>query len=270
MSPQARPIGVFDSGVGGLTVLNKLAESLPNEDLIYVGDTARVPYGNKSPQTIQLYARQSAQFLLEQSVKMIVVACNTVSAVALDIIEEISHVPVIGMIKAGSQAAIAKTSNGQIGVIGTYATITSQAYEKELNNLASSPIQIHSRPCPLFVPIVEEGWLEHPATQLIAEEYLNDLKKAQIETLILGCTHYPLLKNIIRAALPNVQLIDSGEEAASKAKLIIDENKLNKNNSGRQIDCYLTDITPTFEKIVHQFQFLHFDNLKKINLDLIK
>ncbi len=267
MSSSSQPIGVFDSGVGGLTVLNKLAETLPHEDLIYVGDTARVPYGNKSPQTIQLYAKQCAQFLLEQSVKAIVVACNTVSAVALDIIEEISHVPVIGMIKAGSEAAILKTHNRRIGVIGTYATITSQAYEKELLAMTKEPLQIYSQACPLFVPLVEEGWLHHPATHLIANDYLADFKKADIETLILGCTHYPLLKDIIHMTLPKVKLIDSGEEAALKAKKLITGQNLDKTLGDRKTLCYLTDITPTFKKIVSQFEHLHFDDLKQINLE---
>lgn len=250
-----KPIGVFDSGVGGLTVLRKLAELLPHENLLYLGDTARVPYGNKSPETIQLYAMQCAKFLLEQSVKLIVVACNTVSAVALKTIEEISHVPVVGMIKPGAQAAVRYAAHGKIGIIGTYATVKSRSYEDEIQRLRGMESSIIlSQACPLFVPLAEEGWHSHPATYTIAKEYLTCLQKEQVECLILGCTHYPLLKSVIQDIMPEARLIDSGEEAAIVAKDIIEKNaNVRLPEGNRQILCCLTDIHPGFQKIAKEF-----------------
>lgn len=265
-----QPIGVFDSGVGGLTVLHKLIEILPDEDLIYLGDTARLPYGNKSPQTIQFYAEQCAQFLLEKNVKLIVVACNTMSAVALDIVEAVSHVPVIGVINPGAKAAVAMTKHGKIGVIGTYATVKSQAYDLAITDFApNKELKIFSQACPLFVPFAEEGWHQHEAAYIVAKEYLSALQAHDVDTLILGCTHYPLLKTVIHSIMPEVALIDSGEEAALIAKQILIKNAaLNyPMNIARKIDGYLTDVNPRFSQIATQFLGIPFNSLEHVNLD---
>ncbi len=262
-----QPIGVFDSGVGGLTVLRKLAELMPNENLIYLGDTARVPYGNKSPETISLYAQQCAQFLLERQVKMIVIACNTVSAVALKAVQAISPVPVVGMIDPGA-AATARFS--RIGIIGTQATVQSKAYEIAIQSLNTArPVNIHAQACPLFVPLAEEGWHTHAAAELIAHEYLTPLQQAQIECLILGCTHYPLLKTIIQKTLPTVQLIDSGEEAAVVARASLEyTGQVMKNLSTvRTIEGYITDMNPNFATVAYRLLGRPFTHLEQVIVD---
>ena len=212
-----RPIGVFDSGLGGLTVLAELARLMPEEDYIYVGDTARVPYGTKSPEVIRRYADEITLFLMRQKVKMLVAACNTVSAVALSGLRKLP-VPVMGVIEPGAFAAARATRNHRIGVIGTPATIRSDSYKKAIRAHDSRAVVI-SQACPLFVPVVEEGWVNHPATLSIAREYLRPLQKARIDTLVLGCTHYPLLKKVLRTVMgPGVMLIDSADEIASAVK----------------------------------------------------
>jgi glutamate racemase len=267
MAEQA--IGVFDSGVGGLTVLRKLAELMPNENLIYLGDTARVPYGNKSAETICLYAQQCTRFLLERNVKMIVIACNTVSAVALQAVQAISPVPVVGMISPGAAAA-ARFSN--IGIIGTQATVQSKAYEIELRRLnAARNIHIHAQACPLFVPLAEEGWHTHSATELVAREYLAPLQLAHIDCLILGCTHYPLLNTVIQTILPSVQLIDSGEEAAGVAQVLLakmDKIRLSP-NPARNIQGYVTDMNPSFAAVAYRLLGMPFTQLQHIAIDAV-
>lgn len=264
-------IGVFDSGVGGLTALRKLAEILPAANLIYLGDTARVPYGNRSPEIIACYAQQCAQFLLAREVKMIVVACNTVSAVALNLIESISPVPVIGVIKPAVAAAANVSANGRIGIIGTRATIQSRAYEAEFQRLQlKQELQIFSHICPLFVPLVEEGWHDHQATYIIAREYLLPLIDAEIDTLILGCTHYPLLKKVIQEILPQVTLIDSGEEAAMVASQTITSvtDFSVANNDKRHIECYVTDpATTSILRLVHDIFGLPSDTVYQASID---
>ncbi len=268
-SNKRRPIGVFDSGVGGLTVLRKLAELLPNEDLLYLGDTARVPYGDKSPEKIRLYAQQCALFLLEQSVKLMVVACNTVSAVALEAIEEISTVPVVGTIKPCAEAATRCIQQGRIGIIGTRATVQSKSYEKEILRLNDpNKVSIFAQECPLFVPLAEEGWHGHPATYAIAKEYLTPLQKAKIECLILGCTHYPMLKKVIQEIMGGVRLIDSGEESALVARSILQSQSQMSSAKTRKIECWATDLTPTFASIVYQFLGLPASALHQVPLDL--
>jgi glutamate racemase len=209
-----RPIGVFDSGVGGLTVYRALTEAFPAESVVYFGDTGRYPYGVRSKRVIVEFSRQIAMFLEQKGCKFIVVACNTASALALDEITANAHVDVIGVIEPGASAAAAATRNGRIGVIGTEATISSQAYSRAI--LRHSPVaQIHPLACPLFVSLAEEGFAGKPATRLIAEEYLAPLRQADIDTLVLGCTHYPLLKADIGAVMgPGVHLIDSATEVA--------------------------------------------------------
>ena len=220
------PIGVFDSGLGGLTVAHEIMRQLPAESLIYFGDTARVPYGPKSPDTVRRYSREISAFLLEQGVKAIVVACNTATAHALPALREELDVPVIGVVEPGARAAVRATRTGHIGVIGTAGTIRSQAYERAIH--AENPdVRVTALACPLFVPIVEEGWTNHEAAHLIAEEYLAPFVKDPIDTLVLGCTHYPLLKPVIGEIVGrSVRLIDSAEETALDARRMLDANDL--------------------------------------------
>lgn len=217
MTGAAAPIGVFDSGIGGLTVARAIERLLPAESLLYLGDTARVPYGPKSPETVVRYSLEVLDWLLAGGVKAVVVACNTATAHALDRLREISPVPVIGVIGPGAAAALRTTRNRRIGVIGTAGTIASGAYPAALRTGSAGDLEVVDRPCPLFVPLVEEGWLTHPATRLIATEYLAPLRSAGIDTLVLGCTHYPLLKPLLADILgPGVTLIDSAEETAAE------------------------------------------------------
>jgi glutamate racemase len=217
VAKSAAPIGVFDSGIGGLTVAHELIRQLPHESIVYFGDTARVPYGPKSPDTVRRYSREIAAFLNEQGVKSIVIACNTATAHALPTLQSEMAMPVIGVVEPGARAAVAATTQGHIGVIGTVGTIKSGAYERAIRALAPD-VQITARACPLFVPLVEEGWVDHPATRLIAREYLEPLLEDRIDTLVLGCTHYPLLKPMLREVLgSDVRLIDSAEETAAEA-----------------------------------------------------
>jgi glutamate racemase len=209
------PIGIFDSGIGGLTVARALYERLPHESTIYFGDTARVPYGPKSPDTVRRYSLEILHWLLDQGVKAVVIACNTSTAHALEVLQAESPVPVIGVIDPGARAAVAAPHQGPIGVIGTAGTIASRAYARAIQN-AKPGAAVEQRACPLFVPLVEEGWFEHPAADLIAREYLEPLKRAGVDVLVLGCTHYPLLKPLLQRIMgPDTQLIDSGEETAA-------------------------------------------------------
>jgi glutamate racemase len=210
-----RPIGVFDSGIGGLTVVGGLVHHHPPASGVYFGDTARVPYGNKSPETVRRYSREILDFLLSREVKLVVVACNTASAHALATLRGVAPVPVEGVIEPGARAAVAASRSGRIGVIGTAGTVASGAYEEAIR-AADGEVIVAARACPLFVPLVEEGWLEHPATRLVAEEYLAPLLAHRIDTLVLGCTHYPLLKPLLSTVLgPEIRLIDSAEETAA-------------------------------------------------------
>lgn len=215
------PIGVFDSGLGGLTVVRALRTLLPDESLIYVGDTARVPYGPKSPETVRRFARQIADWLVSQQVKAIVIACNTATAHALDDLRAHLELPVIGVIEPGARAAVAASTAGSIGIIGTSGTVASGAYERAIHAVAPSRV-VHVQACPLFVPLVEEGWVDHPATRLIVREYLAPLRAAGVETLVLGCTHYPLLTGAIASEMgSDVRLIDSAEETARETRRLL-------------------------------------------------
>ncbi len=210
-----RPIGIFDSGIGGLTVVRELMHQLPHESLLYYGDTARVPYGNKSPDTVRRFSREILDFLLSRNVKLVVVACNTATAHALEELQRVATVPVEGVIEPGARAAVQASRSGRIGVIGTAGTIASGAYERAIHH-QDGKVEVTARACPLFVPLVEEGWLEHPASRLIAEEYLAPLAQHRIDTLVLGCTHYPLLKPLLASVLgPSIALIDSAEQTAA-------------------------------------------------------
>jgi glutamate racemase len=217
---------VFDSGIGGLTVVRELMRQLPRESIIYFGDTARVPYGPKSPDSVRRYSREIAAFLTSQDVKAIVIACNTATAHALTVLQQEHSVPVIGVVEPGARAAVAATRRQELGVIGTAGTIGSGAYERAIRAIAPDA-DIVARPCPLFVPLVEEGWLDTEATRLIAREYLAPLQAAGIDTLVLGCTHYPLLKPLLAELLgPDVALIDSAHETAAETARVLEARGL--------------------------------------------
>ncbi len=217
---------MFDSGLGGLTVANALMRRLPSESLLYFGDTARVPYGPKSPDTVRRYARQIGEWLVQEGVKCIVVACNTATAHALEALQASLPVPVIGVLEPGARAAVRASRGGPIGVIGTSGTIASGAYTRAIQQ-QSPKARVLAAPCPLFVPLVEEGWVDHVATRLIAHEYLAPMREAQVDTLVLGCTHYPLLAPVIAAEMgPDVRLIDSAEETAAEVERILAERWL--------------------------------------------
>jgi glutamate racemase len=254
-------IGIFDSGIGGLTVLQQVAHLLPHERLVYLGDTARCPYGTKSPDIVAQYACENSDFLVERGIKMLVVACNTVSAVALEALRERYQMPVIGVIEPGAQAALGCSTNRRIGVIGTEATIASRAYTRALRAL-DPDVEIYTRPCPLFVPLVEEGWVENEVARLTVAAYLGSLKRSGIDTLILGCTHYPLLKNVIAAFLGDgVRLVDSAEETARVVKATLLSKDLVRHNipgdlhgaSHGESSFFVTDMPDQFVKVGARF-----------------
>ena len=251
-----RPIGVFDSGLGGLTTVKKLAEFLPGEDIIYLGDTGRVPYGPRSRETIIKYARQDAAFLTGFDIKAMVVACNTVCSVAFDMLDEICDAPVYEVVKAPANSAAELTKNGKIGVIGTAATIRSGAYEKALKN-ARSDLLISSVPCPLFVPLVENGRTDpnDVAALSIAEDYLAGLRGSGIDTLIMGCTHYPLLRGVISKVMGSgVVLIDSGAETAKiVAEDLRTQGLLSSGSAKGTVRYYVTDSTDVFSEMASRF-----------------
>lgn len=220
------PIGIFDSGLGGLTVAHAISQRLPGESTIYFGDTARVPYGPKSPETVCRYSLEIMEWLLEQGVKAIVAACNTSTAHALEALREAAPVPVFGVIEPGARAAAAVARGAPIGVIGTWGTIRSAAYQRAIQAVFPE-IEVVSKACPLLVPMVEEGWFNHPATRMVAEEYLAPVRARNILTLVLGCTHYPLIKPLIQEVIgQSVVLIDSAEETAKAVAEAIRKGEL--------------------------------------------
>lgn len=224
--PRRRPIGVFDSGLGGLTVVKELVRRLPHESILYFGDTARVPYGTKSPETIRRFSREAVHFLLSHEVKAVVIACNTASAHALDVLARETPVPVVGVIEAGARAAHHASESGRIGVIGTAGTVGSGAYDRAVRALRPA-VEVYAQACPLFVPLVEEGLAEHEAARLIARDYLAPLREVAIDTLVLGCTHYPAMRGLIGEVMgPSVRLIDSGEETALEVARTLGERGL--------------------------------------------
>jgi glutamate racemase len=250
----SKPIGVFDSGIGGLTVVKSLRKILPNEDIIYFGDTARVPYGSKSPQIITQFSFQDAKFLIARNVKMIIVACHSASSVALEDLKKKFDLPIIGVIEPGAKAAIRATENKCIGVIGTQATILSGAYERAIKKL-SKEVEIVAKATPLFVPLAEEGWISTPITYQIARTYLTPMISENIDTLLLGCTHYPLLKNTISKVFrKKVKIVDASLETALEVKTILESNNLmNKIKKTRSLRFYLSDLTPNFADIGRRF-----------------
>jgi len=244
------PIGIFDSGVGGLTVVAEIMNLLPAEEVIYFGDLARTPYGTKSQATVLRFSIEIVNFLIRQQVKMIVVACNTASSLALSELKERFSLPIIGVIQPGVLKAIKATKSKRIGIIGTQATISSNAYSETIKSIDPS-IQVLSSSCPLFVPLVEEGWLDHEVTKLVAKEYLTPLKENQIDTLILGCTHYPFLKGILQDEMgKEVVLIDSAVEVAQETKKVLDQNNLlHPQNPTPAYKFYVSDSSSKFVEI---------------------
>ncbi len=249
-------IGVFDSGIGGLTVVAAIMRALPDERVVYVGDTARVPYGPKSPATVVRYSQQIAAFLIEQRVKAIVIACNTATAHALDTLQREIPVPVIGVVQPGARAAVRATRNRHIGVIGTTGTINSGAYTRAIAALAPDAV-VTSTACPLFVPLVEEGWMQHPATRLIAESYLEPVRSAGIDTLVLGCTHYPLLASVIGDVMGgDVTLVDSAAETALALRDVLAARGLAASGGGAAGLAHrfvATDAPEAFQRVGQRF-----------------
>ena len=249
------PIGVFDSGVGGLTVVRALMERLPNENIVYFGDTARVPYGVKSRATIETFTAQIVDFLLQNQVKALVIACNTIAAVAYQRVQQMAgNMPVLSVIEAGAQAALATTRNGNIGVIATSTTVNSNAYARAIS-ARNADTRILSQAAPLLVPLVEEGWLEHEVTRLTVREYLRPLLADKIDTLILGCTHFPLLKPLIKQEAPHIELVDSSTTTAEAAARALCAHGLLNDGSGGAPDYrfYVSDIPLRFQTIGERF-----------------
>lgn len=266
MSWQA--IGIFDSGVGGLTVLREIFKVLPQEDTIYFGDTARVPYGTKSPETVERYSREITSFLVKRDIKLLVVACNTASAVALNSLKREFFIPVVGVIEPGARRAVEVTRSGRIGVIGTAGTIKSSAYTRAIKRL-NPAAEVLTRACPLFVPLAEEGWTDNQVARLTAQSYLQELKEADIDTLVLGCTHYPLLKNIIAETMgPDVVLVDSAEETGRTVAEILTNKKLlrpalEKGNH----HFFVSDIPAGFIRVGNRFLGGKLGDVYQVNLD---
>ena len=250
---RSRPIGVFDSGIGGLTVVSALRALLPNESIFYLGDTARVPYGGKSATTVQRYSLEIASMLLEENAKTVVVACNTASAVALPQLTESVPVRVTGVILPGAQAAVAATRSGHVGVIGTRATIKSGAYERALRSL-NPEIRVTARACPLLVPLIEEGWLEQPITDQIILKYVGPLVDEGIDTLVLGCTHYPLLRKAMARLLgDSITLVDSAQNCANAVRdLLVRENLRAPETDTGRLQVALTDQPDSFLRVARE------------------
>lgn len=264
----SRPIGVFDSGIGGLTVFKELALRLPDESFVYFGDTARVPYGSRSKDTIIKYTFQCVRFLLSNNVKAIVIACNTASATALPSLKDAFDIPIIGVIEPGAYAAVRANKNGTIGIIGTQATIRSGAYSAAIHKIDASK-SIVSNPCPLFVPLVEEGWAGTEVARLTAAEYLKPIIAGGADTVIMGCTHYPLLRGVVAQTIGDgVTLIDPAEETAVEFEMILERNSLKgKKDSHPGYSYFVSDDPERFVKVGTAFLGRDIENIEKIDID---
>ena len=259
-------IGIFDSGIGGLTVARAVMDQLPDYDIIYFGDTARTPYGSKSPDTVVKYSIENTEFLLSKGAKIIIMACNTASSVAFETVAEKFNYPLFEVITPAAKLAVKKSRTNRIGVIGTRATVNSRAYENKIKRILPEA-KVHSNPCPLLVPIVEEGWLKRPETRMIIKKYLYPLKIRQIDTLILGCTHYPLLSNIIQKKIgQKVTIIDSSFSTAENVKEFLQNNSETDSHMSKKgkANFFVSDLTVQFEKIARVIL------RKKICLELVK
>ena len=262
------PIGVFDSGVGGLTVVKELVKSLPFESIVYFGDTARVPYGTKSKQSVVKFSGEIVDFLLKKEVKLILVACNTASAVALESLRRKTKIPVIGVIDSGAVAAASASKNKKIGVVGTTATIKSGAYKAAIGKYVKNATVIQ-KACPLFVPLVEEGWIKKTVTENIAREYLLPLKKTGCDAVILGCTHYPLMKNVIKKILGRkIILVDSATEVTKKvANILLQKNLTRKGGGSGKKYFYVSDAPEKFKQLGKIFLGKTITKVTKINIE---
>ena len=265
------PVGVFDSGVGGLTVAREIMRQLPNEKIVYFGDTARVPYGSKSKNTIIKYSKQIIRFLKTKGVKAIVVACNTASAMALEEIQPETDIPIIGVIKPGAKTAVEKTKNKRIGIIGTEATISSNIY-KDIICEKDSSVTVVGKPCPLFVPLVEEGWIKDPVTREVAKRYLDYFRQENIDTLVLGCTHYPLLRNTIGEIMgESVTLVNPAYETAVSLRALLMEKNLAAGNEhryeGNMYDFYVSDTADKFKQFANSILPFHIEDIEQINIE---
>jgi len=258
-----RPLGVFDSGIGGLTVAAAIRDLMPSENIFYIGDTARVPYGGKSQTTIERYANEITGLLLAERAKIIVVACNTASALAIPKLEEELKIPVIGVIDPGAKAAAAATRNGHVGVIGTRATVYSRAYERAIHAI-DPEIRVSSQPCPMLVPLIEEGWLDDTITDQVIRRYLEKLVRAEIDTLVLGCTHYPLLKDAIQRFVgPEITLVDSAHNCAAAVKKLLAAEDLSADGAQLgKLDVALTDRSDGFLRVAEQALALQVGDVK--------
>lgn len=269
-----RPIGIFDSGIGGLTVLKEIFKELPLERTVYLGDTARVPYGIRSAETVTRYSFENTGFLVARGIKLLVVACNTVSAVSLEEIKERLSIPVIGVIEPGSKAAVKATRNKRVGVIGTEATVNSNAYTRIIKAIDNT-MNVFSLPCPLFVPLAEEGLIDDEIAIMVAERYLKNLKDKGIDTLVLGCTHYPLLRNVIGKVMGGgIILIDSATETVREIKETLLRYGIEKNSPHSESFMtsepsrmfYVTDAPERFLKVGERFLGQKMEHIEKINV----
>lgn len=262
------PIGVFDSGVGGLTVAREILRQHPNESIVYFGDTARVPYGSKSKDTIIRYSRQIVRFLQTKNVKAIVVACNTASAFALDTIEKEIDLPVIGVVKPGAKVAAETTSNKRVGIIATEGTIKSELYTKYIKSI-DNDITVFGKACPLFVPLVEEGMLHDSVTDEMARRYLETLKKQNVDCLILGCTHYPLLRSTVGKIMGDgVNLVNPAYETAKSLGLLMDKYNIRAHKDHEATyEFYVSDVADKFKEFANSILPLDIDNIKQINIE---
>jgi len=260
------PIGVFDSGLGGLTVVKALRRMLPHEHIVYFGDTARVPYGTKSKEAIIRFSKENVRFLLQHNVKMVVVACNSSSSYALNALKKSFRLPITGVIEAGVKRAVSSTRNKVIGIVATQATIASGAYQRKIKALKST-VKVIGQACPLFVPLAEEGWFRNKATQMIAREYLTIIRRSKADTVILGCTHYPLLKPVFRRILGRrVTLIDSAQEVALEVREFltkIDKDRLTKTRG--RTEFYVSDMPSHFSRTAARFLGYQIRNVKRIS-----
>jgi glutamate racemase len=263
-----KAIGIFDSGVGGLTVLKEIIKSLPQEDTLYLGDTARVPYGTKSPETVTRYAHEITSFLVKRDIKLLVAACNTASAVSLDSLNKRFELPIVGVIEPGARRAASVTKSGKVGVIGTEGTIRSSAYTKAIKRI-NPDIEVITKHCPLFVPLAEEGWVENEVTRLTADIYLRELRDQGVDTLVLGCTHYPILKGIISETMgPDVKLVDSAEETARTVAEILGCDKLVRPSSEKgNHHFFVTDVPAGFIRVGKRFLGDRLGDVHQVNLE---
>lgn len=267
---KSAPIGVFDSGVGGLTVAREIMRHLPNENIVYFGDTARVPYGSKSKETIIRYARQIIHFLQTQDVKAIVIACNTASALALEVVRGEFDLPILGVVEPGARAALAVTETGKVGVIGTEGTVRSAMYEKVIGEMDPN-VEVVAKACPLFVPLVEEGFKKHHVTDEIIDFYLKSMKESDIDALILGCTHYPLLRSKIREYVGDkITLVNPAYETAMDLKLLLEEKELaNEGNEEKRASYtfYVSDAADKFKQFANSILPYDIETTKQINIE---